>query len=35
MNNADARQKMRGIAVSYEELAQRIEQGPLKTHNAP
>jgi hypothetical protein len=33
MNAADARQKMREIAASYEKLAQRIEQRSLKAHN--
>jgi hypothetical protein len=34
MNDADARQKMREIAASYEKLAQRIEQRSLTAHNA-
>jgi hypothetical protein len=35
MNDADARQKMREIAASYEKLAQRIELRSLKGHDAP
>jgi hypothetical protein len=35
MNDADARQKMREIAASYDKLAQRIEQRSLKAHTTP
>jgi hypothetical protein len=35
MNDADARQKMREIAASYDKLAQRIEQRSLTARNAP